>query len=102
MMNIKIAAAVGFISTAWYLIEFFLFATAFRKHSAELWASYGRPERFGIYGQTVFLQIALGIKKLPSGVKKQYIKRFIRIRILLVCGLLAFLYLAWRTSFQTG
>ena len=100
MINIKIAAAIGFIATALYLLEFFLFATAFRKHSAELWASYGRPERFGIYGQTVFLQIALGMKKLPADTEKRYLKRFVRMRILLVIGLGAFLYLAWSTSLQ--
>lgn len=93
-----IAAAVGFTATAWYLAELYAFATIFRRRDDVLWDQLGRPERFGISGQTKFLMIALGFKSLPTDVAYRYRGRFVRIRTLLVVILAAFFYLSVRAS----
>lgn|SRR5690606_29009733 len=98
MTSMKIVAAIAFIATAWYLLELFLFASRFRSDSKELWVELGKPERFGIAGQTTFLLIALGVKSLPNDVLARYQHRFIRIRILLAVLVVAFIALAIMTS----
>ena len=98
MIAIKIAAAIGFAATAWYLAELFIFATKFRRDDEALWSQIGRPERFGISGQTKFLMVALGMKQLPPEAANRYKARFIRIRILLGLLLAAFVFLSISTA----
>lgn len=98
MTLIRVAAAIGFIATAWYLLELFFFASRFRRDDKDLWIDFGQPERFGISGQWIFLSLALGIKRLPSDALARYQHRFIRIRLLLAILLVAFLTLAILTS----
>lgn len=91
--NTKIVAALAFILTAWYLVEFFLFAYHFKKNDNALWRSIGTPESFGINGQLTYLSIVWGRKSIPETVKHSYRLKFLRLRVLFIAAIVSYLIL---------
>lgn len=92
-MEPKIIGAVAFLATAWYLVEFFVFAYKFKRDNYSLWQSCGMPDSFGINGQVFYLGVVFGRKSIPSDVRISQSSRVLRLRCLFVIGLVAYLLL---------
>lgn len=89
-MGIQIAGAIAFVVTAWYLIEFFVFAVKFKRDNYSVWESCGMPDSFGINGQMFYLGVVFGWKPVPYDAQAPQRARILRLRCLFVVGILAY------------
>lgn len=92
-MILKIAGAIAFVATAWYLIEFFVFAARFRRDNPSVWKAYGMPDSFGVKGQFFYLCLVFGWKSTPYDAQASQRARIYRLRCLFVVGIFAYLIL---------
>lgn len=92
-MGLKIAGAIAFVATAWYLIEFFVFAAKFRRDNYSVWKACGMPDSFGINGQFFYLGVVFGWKSVPYDAQAPQRARILRLRCLFIVGILTYLML---------